>query len=75
MNEMIRTRFFGNECRKFLLVCQEKSLHNMWRVSLFYDGKCRGELTDIRFHLVGNKAAPRSASYAFYDGRKVGKAI
>jgi hypothetical protein len=25
--------------------------------------------------LVGNKAAPRSASYAFYDGRKVGKAI
>jgi glycerol-3-phosphate dehydrogenase len=31
--------------------------------------------TDIKFHVVGDNAAPRSAPYAFYDGRKVGIAI
>ena len=31
--------------------------------------------TDIRFHVVGDAAAPRQAPYAFHDGRKVGLSI
>ena len=31
--------------------------------------------TDIRFHVVGDAAAPRQAPYAFHDGRKIGLAI
>ncbi len=28
--------------------------------------------TEVRFHLAGDAAAPRSAPYAFHDGRKIG---
>ena len=28
-----------------------------------------------RFHLIGDAAAPRTAPYAFHDGRKIGLAI
>ena len=28
--------------------------------------------TDIRFHVIGDAAAPRQAPYAFHDGRKIG---
>jgi NADPH-dependent 2,4-dienoyl-CoA reductase/sulfur reductase-like enzyme len=31
--------------------------------------------SDIRFHVIGDAAAPRMAPYAFHDGRKVGLAI
>ncbi|MDH3219859.1 MAG: FAD-dependent oxidoreductase [Gammaproteobacteria bacterium] len=31
--------------------------------------------TDIRFHVVGDAAAPRQAPYAFHDGRKIGLAL
>lgn len=31
--------------------------------------------SDIRFHLVGDTAAPRQAPYAFHDGRKIGLAL
>jgi 2,4-dienoyl-CoA reductase-like NADH-dependent reductase (Old Yellow Enzyme family)/thioredoxin reductase len=28
--------------------------------------------TDVRFHVIGDAAAPRQAPYAFHDGRKIG---
>ena len=28
--------------------------------------------TDIKFHVIGDAAAPRQAPYAFHDGRKIG---
>ena len=31
--------------------------------------------TDVRFHVIGDAAAPRQAPYAFHDGRKVGLAL
>ena len=31
--------------------------------------------TDIRFHVIGDAAAPRQAPYAFHDGRKIGLAL
>jgi len=31
--------------------------------------------SDIKFHLVGDAAAPRQAPYAFHDGRKIGLAL
>ena len=31
--------------------------------------------SDIRFHVVGDAAAPRQAPYAFHDGRKIGLAL
>ncbi|MCP4471172.1 MAG: FAD-dependent oxidoreductase [Gammaproteobacteria bacterium] len=31
--------------------------------------------TDIRFHVIGDAAAPRAAPYAFHDGRKVALAL
>ena len=31
--------------------------------------------TDIKFHVIGDAAAPRQAPYAFHDGRKIGLAI
>ena len=31
--------------------------------------------TDLRFHVIGDCAAPRSAPYAFHDGRKVGLSL
>ena len=29
----------------------------------------------IRYHLIGDAAAPRQAPYAFHDGRKIGLAL
>jgi 2,4-dienoyl-CoA reductase-like NADH-dependent reductase (Old Yellow Enzyme family)/thioredoxin reductase len=31
--------------------------------------------SDIKFHLIGDAAAPRQAPYAFHDGRKIGLAL
>ena len=31
--------------------------------------------TDVRFHVIGDAAAPRQAPYAFHDGRKIGLAL
>jgi 2,4-dienoyl-CoA reductase-like NADH-dependent reductase (Old Yellow Enzyme family)/thioredoxin reductase len=31
--------------------------------------------TDTRFHVIGDAAAPRTAPFAFHDGRKIGLAI
>jgi len=31
--------------------------------------------TDIKFHVIGDAAAPRQAAYAFHDGRKFGLSI
>jgi hypothetical protein len=31
--------------------------------------------TDIKFHVIGDCASPRSAAYAFHDGRKVGLSL
>jgi hypothetical protein len=31
--------------------------------------------TDIAFHIIGDCAAPRSAPYAFYEGRKLGLSL
>ena len=31
--------------------------------------------TGIPFHLISDDAAPRQALYAFYDGRKIGRAL
>ena len=31
--------------------------------------------SDIRFHVVGDAAAPRQAPYAFHDGRKIGLSL
>jgi hypothetical protein len=29
----------------------------------------------IRFHLIGDAAAPRTAPFAFHDGRKIGLSL
>jgi len=31
--------------------------------------------TDVRFHVIGDAAAPRQAPFAFHDGRKIGLAL
>ncbi len=31
--------------------------------------------TEVRFHVIGDAAAPRQAPYAFHDGRKIGLAL
>ena len=31
--------------------------------------------TEVRFHVIGDAAAPRQAPYAFHDGRKIGMAL
>ena len=40
--------------------------------SVFNEVKLALAETDVRFHVIGDAAAPRQAPYAFHDGRKIG---
>lgn len=42
---------------------------------VFNDTELALQQAGIRFHLLGDAAAPRSAPYAFHDGRKAGLAL
>ena len=43
--------------------------------TVFNDVELALAATDIKFHVIGDAAAPRQAPYAFHDGRKIGLAI
>ena len=43
--------------------------------TVFNDVELALAATDIRFHVIGDAAAPRQAPYAFHDGRKIGLTI
>ena len=43
--------------------------------TVFNDVELALARTDIKFHVIGDAAAPRQAPYAFHDGRKVGLAL
>jgi len=81
MPESVITHWYGDHATVRSLLDGSKQLIDASAIvtattnTVFNDVELALAESDIKFHLIGDAAAPRQAPYAFHDGRKIGLAL